>query len=60
VFISKSVDTTCHFETVVDDVLSLFYRITGNHFDLNVTKEERDKIILKKREEEEKKEKIVE
>jgi len=54
IFISKSVDTTCHFESVVDDVLDLFYRITGKNFDLSVSKEERDKEIIKKSDKEEK------
>jgi len=54
VFISKSVDTTCHFESVVDDVLDLYKRITGKPFDFTITKEERDKAIIQKREKEEK------
>lgn len=33
VFISKSYDATTHFETVADDILSLYHRITGQHFD---------------------------
>lgn len=40
VFISKSYDASTHFESCADDVLSIYYRITGEHFDLN--KEPRD------------------
>jgi Rab GDP dissociation inhibitor len=34
-FVSKSYDASTHFETVTDDVLSLWNRITGEPFDWN-------------------------
>ena len=43
IFISKSVDSSTHFESTAQDALDLFERITGNKFDLTKTKEERDK-----------------
>lgn len=36
-FISKSYDATTHFESVADDVLSLYERITGKPFDWEKT-----------------------
>jgi Rab GDP dissociation inhibitor len=35
-FISKSYDPTTHFETTVQDVLSMYSRITGKNLDLSV------------------------
>ncbi|XP_024359967.1 guanosine nucleotide diphosphate dissociation inhibitor 1 [Physcomitrium patens] len=35
-FISKSYDPTTHFETTVQDVLSMYTRITGKNLDLSV------------------------
>lgn len=40
VFISKSYDSTSHFETTTDDVKDLYFRITGKPLDLNKTKDD--------------------
>jgi RAB protein geranylgeranyltransferase component A len=42
-FISSSVDASTHFETTAQNALDLYERITGTKFDLNKSKEERDK-----------------
>lgn len=34
-YISKSYDATSHFESTMDDVLDMYYRITGKKFDLS-------------------------
>ena len=39
-FISTSYDATSHFETVADDVLDIYKRITGHELDLTLPKEE--------------------
>ena len=36
IFISKSYDATTHFETVCEDIMSMYERITGEKFDLSV------------------------
>ena len=36
-YISSSYDATSHFETVADDVLSLYKRITGTDLDMNIS-----------------------
>lgn len=33
-YISKSYDATSHFESTMDDVLDMYFRITGKKFDL--------------------------
>ena len=33
IFISKSYDATTHFETVCDDIMDMYERITGEKFD---------------------------
>ena len=38
-FISKSYDASTHFETTSDDILDLFYRVTGTHFDYTSTEQ---------------------
>lgn len=35
IFISKSYDATTHFETVCEDIMSMYERITGEKFDLS-------------------------
>jgi len=35
IFISKSYDATTHFETVCEDIMSTYERITGEKFDLS-------------------------
>ena len=49
IFISKSYDATSyccgwvfisHFETVAEDVLSLYKKVTGEHLDLHVNRDE--------------------
>jgi len=42
-FISKSVDSSTHFETTAQDALNLYERIMGKKFDLTKSKQERDK-----------------
>lgn len=34
-YISKGYDATSHFETTVDDVVDMYYRITGKPLDLS-------------------------
>ncbi len=36
-YISSSYDATSHFETMADDVLSLYKRITGEDLDMNIS-----------------------
>lgn len=36
-YISKSYDATSHFETVADDILSLYERITGKELDMTIS-----------------------
>jgi len=36
-FISKSYDATSHFETAANDVLSLYYRVTGTELDMTIS-----------------------
>ena len=36
-FISKSYDATSHFETVADDVMSLYQRITDKELDMSIS-----------------------
>lgn len=36
-YISQSYDATSHFETAANDVLDLYYRITGEHLDMNIS-----------------------
>lgn len=38
-FISRTYDATSHFETVADDVLELYKRITGTDLDMNISDE---------------------
>ena len=40
IFISKSYDATTHFETTCMDIVSLYERVTGEHFDMNSVKRE--------------------
>mmetsp|Transcript_38012 Transcript_38012/g.65607 ORF Transcript_38012/g.65607 Transcript_38012/m.65607 type:complete len:94 (-) Transcript_38012:139-420(-) len=35
-FISKSYDETSHFRTAADDVLDLYFRITGQELDMSI------------------------
>ena len=35
-YITNTYDATSHFETVADDVLDMYYRITGEKLDLNI------------------------
>ena len=35
IFISKSYDATTHFETVCEDIMSMYERFTGEKFDLS-------------------------
>jgi len=36
-FISKSYDATSHFETAANDVLSLYFRVTGTELDMTIS-----------------------
>lgn len=36
-FISKSYDATSHFETAANDVLSLYYRVSGSELDMTIS-----------------------
>jgi Rab GDP dissociation inhibitor len=36
-YISRSYDATSHFETMANDVLSLYERITGMTLDMNIS-----------------------
>ena len=38
-YMSKSYDATSHFETVADDVLSMYERITGSELDMTISAE---------------------
>lgn len=40
IFISTSYDPTTHFETTCTDIISLYERITGDKFDMNLVKRE--------------------
>ena len=39
VFITKSYDASSHFEATTDEVLELYYKITGERFDLTAKAE---------------------
>ena len=39
VFISQSYDATTHFETVCDDVMDIYARVTGAPFDIGAVQQ---------------------